>query len=438
MKKMSEELVNLTKDIISIRSLSLEEIELMNFIKLLLEKNNIDFFFDKYNFNSKTTANIYVEVGDNNAKDEDILVLYSHTDVVNGKDEQFIPKIVEDKLYGRGSVDMKSSLSSMLYVLLKDYNNLKSFKKKVIFAFISDEENSASGIMRFVKWCQNRNYKNFFTVLFEPSDNFNRVDVGGRGYHFLDLYGDMSSIIENLEVILGEKEKLLEKFSDKLDGFGSCSLEITKIDCSMDDYFFQSNNFKFVSGKSSHASRPDLGVNALEKCLLENKVSFLKTLDCESSNTIPSKVFYLKFDEKRNEILNNRNHIKACIDIRTNLVGSVDNNLLNEVLNLISSDINVFVRDFGRAFVSDNKDLIDIIRKSKLEVFNKGNVKEVIAEFGSDAPYLLDLTSNIIAGFGPGLRDLCHSDCEWIDLDVLNKTPDLIRAIVKNFLSLNR
>jgi succinyl-diaminopimelate desuccinylase len=36
------------------------------------------------------------------------LLLQGHLDVVNGNDEQFTPKIIGNKLYGRGSVDMKT------------------------------------------------------------------------------------------------------------------------------------------------------------------------------------------------------------------------------------------------------------------------------------------------------------------------------------------
>ncbi len=51
------------------------------------------------------------------------ILFQGHLDVVNGKDEQFFPKIIDGKLYGRGSVDMKAFVAlAMKYI--KENKNL--------------------------------------------------------------------------------------------------------------------------------------------------------------------------------------------------------------------------------------------------------------------------------------------------------------------------
>src|SRR4051794_16060438 len=65
------------------------------------------------------------------------LVLHGHLDVVPGGREQFEPAIDGDRLYGRGSYDMKGALAVMLLILhdLRDQEDVR-----LRLGIVSDEE----------------------------------------------------------------------------------------------------------------------------------------------------------------------------------------------------------------------------------------------------------------------------------------------------------
>jgi len=65
------------------------------------------------------------------------LVLHGHLDVVPGGKDQFEPRVDGDRLYGRGSYDMKGALAVMLMVLhdLRDQEDVR-----LRLGIVSDEE----------------------------------------------------------------------------------------------------------------------------------------------------------------------------------------------------------------------------------------------------------------------------------------------------------
>ena len=88
--------------------------------------NYIEKFFDNTNANVKierfSDASPVIYIRNNNEDVQDVLVL-GHIDVVKAKDEMFKPKIIGNKMYGRGTLDMKSfavvAMKSMMHVLEK-------------------------------------------------------------------------------------------------------------------------------------------------------------------------------------------------------------------------------------------------------------------------------------------------------------------------------
>ncbi len=66
------------------------------------------------------------------------LLLNGHLDVVEGEEEQFIPKIIGNKLYGRGAVDMKAGLATMLFLM----KELSEQKPDIGLMIVSDEKSA--------------------------------------------------------------------------------------------------------------------------------------------------------------------------------------------------------------------------------------------------------------------------------------------------------
>lgn len=87
-------------------------------------------------------------LANNNSEEQDAVVL-GHIDVVKAKDEMFVPVIRDGKMYGRGTLDMKSfavvAMHTMAYVL---EHNLP-IKFAVILS--TDEETSGGGMESFLE-----------------------------------------------------------------------------------------------------------------------------------------------------------------------------------------------------------------------------------------------------------------------------------------------
>ncbi|MEK6896738.1 MAG: M20/M25/M40 family metallo-hydrolase [Nanoarchaeota archaeon] len=423
------DIVPLTKKLISFKSTSYHEYDLARFISQILNENHIPFVFDEFKPSDYSapvsdgikTANIYVSAG----KGKETLLLYSHIDVVNAPESLFKPRIKENRLYGRGASDMKSAVAGLLAYLCDNYSKIKDNSKRIIFAFIADEETTATGIKRCVEWLKKQDVGELYCILHEPSNEFSSVEIGGRGYIFLDLQGSMQDIISCLNNIRLKKKDILAKYPDESDGFGSATLELTKINCSSINV---NSDLLVVEGVACHASRPWQGENALEKALESyDDITAIITGDKTGPNTLPSFAYAC-----RNKHEFDNSDATANIDIRTNIAASNNDDLFNEIKKLISKSIKWRLRDYGRAFKTGNKEFIDICRKNM-----DFNVHESIAQGGSDAPYLFELTKNVLPGFGPGNKSLSHKEEENIPLGVLKKIPRVIDTLVQNFNDMN-
>ena len=86
------------------------------------------------------------------------------------------------------------------------------------------------------------------------------------------------------------------------------------------------------------------------------------------------------------------------------------------------------MRDRGRAFKTTDNQLIALCEKASGE-----KIKILLATGGSDAPYLLELTDKIVI-FGPGTKKVIHTEGEFIEITALEKTPQIIKNIVNEYL----
>lgn len=100
-------MINLLTDLIKIKSDDLKGAnEALLYCKNWLEKRGVT--TKTYELNNKLM--LVAEIG----KGEETIIWNGHIDVVPGSPEQFEPKIEEDRLYGRGSADMKAGVAAMM------------------------------------------------------------------------------------------------------------------------------------------------------------------------------------------------------------------------------------------------------------------------------------------------------------------------------------
>lgn len=97
----------------------------------------------------KTKANLFVSIPDISGNLNGGLILSGHTDVVpvtsqNWDTDPFIATIIDDKLYGRGSCDMKGFIASVLNLLPQAIQT--PLKKPIHMALSFDEEVGCLGV----------------------------------------------------------------------------------------------------------------------------------------------------------------------------------------------------------------------------------------------------------------------------------------------------
>lgn len=110
---MQNKITDLTKKLIEFKSISQNPKELSNIVDFVENYfNNKKVFIKRYVKNNKPSIVITFE----KTKNPDIF-LNGHLDVVNASNDEFKSKIKDNKLYGRGSADMKGSVAIMMLVM---------------------------------------------------------------------------------------------------------------------------------------------------------------------------------------------------------------------------------------------------------------------------------------------------------------------------------
>lgn len=131
--------------------------------------------YDQYyqNYTSIIRCNLYAVL--DSGKPGKTLILNGHYDIdIVDKEDIFFNTIATlncDKLEGRGTTDMLGGLCSLATV--KNYLDSISWRGKVIFTAVTDEEIGGNGSIRACRWLQMKNYLNDISnvecVIAEPT-----------------------------------------------------------------------------------------------------------------------------------------------------------------------------------------------------------------------------------------------------------------------------
>ncbi len=137
--------------------------------------------------NSYEVNNLFATIG-NEGKH---LAYAGHTDVVPAGNEEswkfppFSGTIEGDKLYGRGSEDMKSSVASFISATKRFIDKYKKLPGKISFIITGDEERDAvNGTPKILEWSAKNNYKFDHCLVGEPTSNKeigDKIKIGRRG-----------------------------------------------------------------------------------------------------------------------------------------------------------------------------------------------------------------------------------------------------------------
>ena len=137
----------------------------------------------------KKRVNLFSTLKSKNGKGKNPIILSGHTDVVpvskGWSSDPFIATIKNDKLYGRGSCDMKGFIACVLaYAPILSGSNLN---RDIHFSFTFDEETACKGAPILIKELKNRGITNGICVVGEPT-NMKIIDSHKGCYEYTTYF----------------------------------------------------------------------------------------------------------------------------------------------------------------------------------------------------------------------------------------------------------
>lgn len=168
MNSNQDYIIKVLKELVSIKSVTGSEKEIAFFIEKELQTigaSNIRL--------QQVTDDTYNVIGEIKGGLPGPTILFTgHMDTVpaeekwEGKDP-FEPFIEGDCLYGRGALDMKSGIASVLGMAKRAYENREKLKGKIKLAFVTDEEAYSKGINKLIE----NGLEADFVIAAEPENN---------------------------------------------------------------------------------------------------------------------------------------------------------------------------------------------------------------------------------------------------------------------------
>ena len=342
--------------------------------------------------NSYDVDNLFATLG----SDGKHLAFAGHTDVVppgnydSWKYPPFEAIIKDNKLYGRGAEDMKSSIACFISAtneFISKYG--KDFNGKLSFIITGDEEKHAiNGTSKIMEWTKKNNIIFDQCIVGEPTSNNN----------------------------IGDKIKVGRR--------GSISFFIT---------------VKGIQGHTANAHRAENAAHHLTS-LLNNIIS--KPLDAGNDNFLPSSIQVATIDvgNKAQNII--PEFAKSTINIRFNdhhtsesLIMWMQNHIDNVFNNIQNANCTFDIESNAESFVTKQGFLTNLMSKSIIEVTGKNSQPEFATDGGtSDARFIKNYCE--VAELGIRNQTL-HKVDEFVLLSDIKNLKDIYLRIIENYFGKN-
>lgn len=374
-----QEKIRILQDMIRINSENGNEEEVALYLKKLLENNDISSTLVPY---EKGRSNLIAEISNDNGK---VLAYSGHMDVVAAGDASkwlfppFEAHIDGNKLYGRGSTDMKSGLAAMSISLieLKKLGLPKKGKLKLI-ATVGEE-------------------------------------IGELGAKQLTKEGYVDDIDA---LVIGEPTNYNLMYTHN----GSI------------DYTVVSH------GKSAHSSMPQLGINAihhLNKFIDKVQADMQKVIETYENKVLGRTIHNITLIKGGTQV--NSIPDRASLEGNIRTIPEFDNDNIIELLNKIIQELNKqefyeldLKIDYNKLPVCANKnsELIQTIQQQ----FKK-KLPLVCSAGTTDAAEFIQSNKNFdFVIFGPGVSKTAHQINEYVEIDNYLDMVDKYIEIAKTYL----
>lgn len=374
-----EQKIKLLKDLVSIKSVNENEIEVAEYLKKLFEDHGIEATLVPV---TDTRVNLVAEIGSGSP----VFGISGHMDVVSPGDESkwstdpFVLTEKEGKLYGRGANDMKSGLAALAIAMIDIKENDSLQKGSIRFMATTGEE------------------------------------VGGAGAKKLYEDGYMDDVDA---LIVAEPSQDVIVYSHK-----------------------GSMNFKVSSkGQEAHSAMPHLGYNAIDPLTEFISKANSEVRDPSRSNeTLGELIMNCTIIQGSQQVNSIPGLATAEFNVRT--IPEYDTEEVIEKFNQIAEELNneganltvevtmslpsVFT-DGKSSLVKTAQTLGEKYFDVKPDLIGSPGVTDgsnLLRSKGDDFPFMM---------FGPGLTKMAHKVDEYVHKDVYLKFSDLYEEMILEF-----
>ncbi|MDH5646959.1 MAG: M20 family metallopeptidase [Candidatus Heimdallarchaeota archaeon] len=367
---MKDEIEKLVQDLVQIDSTDGKSLSTAIKYKEFLDSHGLSSDIDEY---EDGTANVYSSIG---LKGGPKIVLSGHLDTVpigvreKWKHDPFSGKIINNELWGRGSVDMKGGTGCIAGVLVELLKHESELQCEIVVAASGEEEIALSGASKFAADGVMKNSSHL--LIAEPTGL--KIGIMHKGVIWLDIN---------------------------------------------------------AQGKSAHGAYPHLGRNAIEGLanVIPKLYSALPDLELPEVGKTTLNVGVISGGTKPNVVAESSTVI---IDIR--ITPGIDpDNILKDITEILDSNsdetlkLSLQIRNKYPPVLSKNNDFGDtingILKDYKGELQQFGGLR-----YATDASVLFNENPCSLVIFGPGSEDLLHQTDERLDLTQL----DIARKVIKD------
>ena len=376
---------------------------------------------EREGFVTKNIENVagHIEYGEG----EEVIGVLCHLDVVPTGDgwtyPPFVPTIVDNKIYARGSIDDKGACISSLYALKALKESGIKLNKKIRLIFGTDEETGSRGIKRYLELEQMPD------LGFSPDADYPLI-YGEKGILSFDLNATVSD--EIIEFVSGDRYNVVPEVAT-----------VTLKNDYKDKYleFLNKNNYngevkenKYIMyGKRAHAMEPRNGINAiirlvefLNTIIHDNYIKFIyNNFKCSRLNTMNQNFTDPEMGDLTSNValLNIKNGQGKCgINFRYPI--NWDKDKFFDTLNNLSKANNITVdllNDSKPHYVSKEDDLVKTLHKSYIKYTNDDKTPLMTIGGGT---YARSLKKAVAFGpMMPGREDVVHQVDEYAYIDDL-------------------
>ena len=375
--------VKILTDLISFKTISGEDNNsLIDYCDDILKKIGASSFrtFD----DDKKRVNLFATIKAKNSSNKKPIIFSGHTDVVpvskGWSTDPFIATIKNNKLYGRGSCDMKGFIACTLaYAPIYSETNLD---RDIHFSFTFDEETACQGAPILIEELKKRNITDGICIIGEPT-NMKIIDAHKGCYeyttYFEGLAGHSSAPNKGVSAV-----EYASRYVNKLIELRERLVEIAPKDSIFDP---------------PHST---LSIGGIFGGIAHNVIADKCHVNWETRPVVKEDAIFLnkELDKYANEIL-----LPEMIKVYPN--SSIKKKIIGEIVG------------FDREAKSDACELISSLT---------GDNSRQVVSFGTEAGLFQEIGISTVV-CGPGSIEQAHKIDEYIILDELKKCLKLLNGI---------